>query len=135
MRSPNASFWVLDRNGGGKLLVTPENRQLYANSIRYIRLHDEPVPADTQEVLGILDKQYSDGIKREDFTQDQIDLAGEGLKSRRFHREARSAAQTLPDVPPTTATAAPAAQKSPDVVDLAVGAKTVSKKKAAPKKK
>ena len=137
LRQGASSYWVLDRNGGTKILVTPENRQLYSNSIRYIKLDAEPVPNDTQEILGILDKQYEEGIKREDFTQEDIDIAAEGMKSRRFYRESRKASQQaeLPEdlVPPTTATAAPAAQAQPETVELAEGEPTVPKKSTAKK--
>lgn len=132
-----ATYWVLDRNGGHKVLVTPDNRQLYSNSIRYIRLDAEPVPNDTQEILGLLEKQYADGIAREDFTEEQIERAADGMTGRRFHRtEQAESKQTLPAdlVPPAHATAAPVAQKTPEKVTLAEGEATVPKKKASKKK-
>lgn len=133
MISRSSTYWALDRQGGGKVLVTPDNRQLYSNSIRYIRLDKEPIPTETQDILGQLDKQHAEGIAREEFTQEDVDRAAEGMKSRKFRREERSA-PPADLVPPTTATAAPAAQATPEKVTLAEGEATVPKKKAAKKK-
>jgi hypothetical protein len=86
LREQQTSNWVLDRNSGTYILVTPANRQLYGNALRYIIIEDMPVPADTQQVIKILDDQYDRGIKTGDFTAEDVERASSGLTSRRFAR-------------------------------------------------
>lgn len=136
MRQSAPTYWALDRNGGDQVLVTPENRQLYSNSVRYIRLHSEPTPTE-EEIPEILEKQYSEGLKRKDFTQQDIDTASEHLTGRRFRRRSQNLPVELPPdlVPPTTATAQNTAQASPDSVQLVEGEPTEPKTKKSEAKK
>ena len=121
MRGAITSYWALDRNGGEKVLVTHENRQLYTNSVRYIKLHNEPVPKSQDAIDEILAEQYEKGLKREDFTQADIEAAATGLTGRRFRRQQQQQAELPPELqsPPTEATTENMAQSSPDEVQFA----------------
>lgn len=50
MQFDPALYYVLARQGGKKILVTPETRKKYSNSVEFIRLN-ELVPTGTPDVL------------------------------------------------------------------------------------
>lgn len=56
MQFDPALHYVLARQGGAKILVTPENRKKYSNSVEYIRLNEQ-VLADTPDVLKKAEKK------------------------------------------------------------------------------
>lgn len=89
LRNDSALFWVLDIRGGKEILVTGETRSLYNDATRYVRLRRKPVPADTQEIVKIVEEQNEAAFSQGDFDEEDVALAADSKVNPRDKQRVR----------------------------------------------
>lgn len=131
MRGTFKPFYVLDRRGGVKHLVTALNRNDYMDSVRYVKLSEEVSKTD-------LKKAEKDAIKAAKTPR----LTGREKRQERLTRARRRAEANKPtrpgepvDITEIDPDAAAKAKKIAEKKAAEADAKKAAKKKAADKKK
>ncbi len=133
IRGSQGAYWVLDRQTGKKVLVTPDTQALYSRIRRYVRLYNEPVPTDTQEIIKISEAQTKIGLEQGDFDEDDLAFAADrGMSARRRFKMQQQKLKADPTPKPSMEAMV---DVSEDAATLAETTEpSVPKKKAAKKK-